>query len=204
MACEQAIGTRNYIAARNIRRKLIAEALQLEFNQKLQTFKLSDGSGWKLLRAVNTPPRPHTTEPLYHEDKWHEGNKSKSQAFLRHYRSVSGQGRVHKRRIRCRLKDFSPVTMTELSAALRSLRPGKAPGADGIHAEFLMHLGPRAKLWLRRIASSSLRNGRVLRSWKIGIIKPIPKVDKDITTPDGFRPVTLTRPEPASNQSQRR
>ena len=52
------------------------------------------------------------------------------------------------KRIRVGRTKHKVITFAEVLNSLRHLKAGKAPGKDGLHAEFYMHLGPLALKWL--------------------------------------------------------
>ena len=50
-----------------------------------------------------------------------------------------------------------PFRPEELSAALRRLKPGKAPGLDSIFPEFILHAGSALKSWFCNFLTSCMR-----------------------------------------------
>ncbi|GIY56801.1 hypothetical protein CEXT_491241 [Caerostris extrusa] len=86
----------------------------------------------------------------------------------------------------------APITRDELACALRSLNSGKSPGIDGIHSEFLSHLGSNAfeNVWT---FFNLIRNtGIVPAEWRTSIIIPIHKKSKDPNMLQNYRHISLT------------
>ncbi len=75
-----------------------------------------------------------------------------------------------------------PVTDAEIKSVLDQLRIGKAPGPDGIHVEFLEHLGPTATKWLDKLLRSCIHSGRVPDTWRLGEVIPRPKPGKGLSS----------------------
>jgi hypothetical protein len=83
------------------------------------------------------------------------------------------------------------LTMQELEAALKRLKKKKAPGADGITNEMLIHLGYKAKRTLLMVFNLSWHSGKFPSRWKEAHIRPILKKGKDKGKPESYRPVSL-------------
>eukprot|EP00760_Papus_ankaliazontas_P023829 PhM_4_TR2092/c0_g1_i8/m.29369 len=81
---------------------------------------------------------------------------------------------------------------TEIAGAIRALKTGKAPGPDGVHAEFLTHLGKTATEWVYRLLRRSLHTGRVPAAWRRSVVIPLLKPHKDPEDVRSYRPVSLT------------
>ena len=74
-----------------------------------------------------------------------------------------------------RLSLDSPITFPELTQALAGLNSGKAPGIDGLPAEFFLAfwdlLGPE----LLNVLESSLVNGELPLSFRRAVVSLLPK-----------------------------
>lgn len=82
------------------------------------------------------------------------------------------------------------VSRREFRAAIRRLKL-KAPGHDDISNLLLKRGGPVLWNHLRRLFNMSLACGFVPEDWKLAIIVPLPRPGKDLSTPGGYRPVSL-------------
>jgi hypothetical protein len=78
----------------------------------------------------------------------------------------------------------------EFTFAVKRLRL-KAPGFDGIQNILLKRGG--AALWshLIHLFNSSLACGYLPEDWKKAIVVPLPRAGKDLSSPGGYRPVSL-------------
>ena len=83
-------------------------------------------------------------------------------------------------------------TDTEISAAIKNLKPRKAAGPDGIHNEMLKNLSQKAVDCLLKVINSSWRSSNVPYLWKQGLIKPMFKSGKPRNDIKSYRPITLT------------
>ena len=84
-------------------------------------------------------------------------------------------------------EDFSP---REFAAALRHLKPGKAPGSDSICLELVVHAGPGLKFWLRGFLSSCLHQLKITKVWRKALVVAISKPSK-LEDLQSYRPISL-------------
>ena len=84
--------------------------------------------------------------------------------------------------------DFSP---REFAAALRHLKPGKAPSPDSICLKLLIHAGPDLKFWLRGFLFSCLHQLKIHKVWRRALVVAISKPSKPVEDPQIYRPISL-------------
>ena len=82
-------------------------------------------------------------------------------------------------------------TLRELSDALSSTKTS-APGEDNILYEMLKHLPDDAKNFLLKIINKIWETGILPKSWKIAIVIPVKKPNKDPFQATSYRPIALT------------
>ncbi|KAG8341477.1 hypothetical protein TRVL_07693 [Trypanosoma vivax] len=87
---------------------------------------------------------------------------------------------------------FQPITAIELYVALRELSSDTAPGDDEIHCEELKQLGRVSRTCVLRLFNCSFRTGQVPTKWRHGIIVPLLKPNKAVSSMAYFRPAALT------------
>ena len=75
------------------------------------------------------------------------------------------------------------IFQREFTAALRHLKPGKAPGPDSICPELIIHAGIALKSWLRDFLSSCLRRIKIPKIWRRALVVAIPKPAKPVGDP---------------------
>ena len=85
----------------------------------------------------------------------------------------------------------APLTLRELRDALSSTE-STAPGEDNIIYEMLKHLPDSAKQFLLKIINKIWDTGILPRSWKIALIIPVKKPNKDPNQTSSYRPIALT------------
>ena len=79
----------------------------------------------------------------------------------------------------------------ELTAALSSLKLGKAPGPDGVHNEFLVHLGPLGREWLRSFMNACFSLEWIPRMWRRATVVSLLKPGKPVSEAPSYRPISL-------------
>ena len=79
-----------------------------------------------------------------------------------------------------RVTSTSPVNISEsfvsqeFAAALKHLKPRKAPGPDSICPELITHAGAALKSWLCGFLSSCLRHLKIPKVWRRALVVAIP------------------------------
>lgn len=82
-------------------------------------------------------------------------------------------------------------TLQELKDALQNTKPS-APGEDKILYEMLKHLPEKSKKFLLDIINEIWETGIIPKSWKLSLILPMKKPNKDPALPSSYRPIALT------------
>jgi len=84
-----------------------------------------------------------------------------------------------------------PITLDEVNVALEHTKPGKAPGPDGIHNEFLIHAGKKIIIWLTNFINKLFCLEVMPRMWRRASIIAILKPGKDSKLRQSYRPISL-------------
>ena len=84
----------------------------------------------------------------------------------------------------------SPITRIEINKALRSLKNHKAPGPDGIPAEFLKEGIAEIEPIMLSVLNAIFEKGEYPKKWAEGLINPIYK-NGDPSDPDNYRKITI-------------
>ena len=82
-------------------------------------------------------------------------------------------------------------TLRELKDALSNAE-NSSPGEDTILYDMLRHLPENAKVFLLKIINKIWETGIMPGSWKIALVIPIKKPNKDPFQPTSYRPIALT------------
>ena len=69
----------------------------------------------------------------------------------------------------------APVTMEELHLAVRSRKPNKAPGGDGICQEFFKLTWEKTKYDMLEVLNQMHSNGKIMEQQRHGILLCLPK-----------------------------
>ena len=81
---------------------------------------------------------------------------------------------------------------TDIQKAISKLNSGKSADEFGIQAEHLKSAGCHVLPWLVILFNDIVSNGEVPESFKSGILTPVHKKDKDPTSVDNYRGITVT------------
>lgn len=161
---------------------------------------------WQTIRRLDgeTAERVATNEALVVEDKELYSAKSKAEAFCKFYAKVSRRTPKKRNRVlRCQVREKlqSPTcgesceeefSMTELEAALTSMRRSAASGPDDITPPLLQELGPKAKNVLLHLFNKSWKDGECPQAWRSATIIPLLKRGKPALDLKSFRSISLT------------
>ena len=91
----------------------------------------------------------------------------------------------------------SPVNISEsfisqeFAAALKHLKPGKAPGPNSICQEPTTHAEAALKSWLCSFLSFCLRHLKIPKIWRRALVVAIPKPKRPVEDPKSYRPISL-------------
>jgi len=77
--------------------------------------------------------------------------------------------------------------------ALKDVKPGKAPGFDNIHPDFLINCGSCAKVWLAHFFTDIIQTGNIPKEFKRSKIIAILKPGKPADSPKSYRPIAPWR-----------
>ncbi len=86
---------------------------------------------------------------------------------------------------------FERFTLVDIMQQIDSLKMKKAPGYDGIQPEHIKYGGTNCNKILTLLFNSIAISEHIPSQFKIGVIIPLPKGDKDRLIPDNNRGITL-------------
>ena len=82
------------------------------------------------------------------------------------------------------------ITDTDMMAAMKKMKKGKATGLDEIRVEMLDLAGDVGVNWTRMLLNSCLTEGKIPVEWRTGLIIPIWKMKGDVHDPGKYRGIT--------------
>ena len=85
----------------------------------------------------------------------------------------------------------APITMDELYLALKSMKQASAPGIDGLTVKFYLHFWDLVKEPLLASYNFSYSSGRLAVSQRRGLIKLLPKKNRNLLFIDHWWPISL-------------
>lgn len=80
---------------------------------------------------------------------------------------------------------------SELRTLIRKLPNNKAAGHDNIDNKIIKNLTTKAIVQLMYIINAILKIGYFPKIWKLAVVIPIPKPNKDLANPINYRPISL-------------
>lgn len=155
-------------------------------------FQTSSRKAWSLIRKLGggNPPKRQKA-PI----------KPNSVASHIVMTSRAPRDKAHTKRVKEHLKTLKnestetehsrPFTGEDVSAALKDVTSGKAPGFDGIHPEFLINCGKYAKRWLACFFTNIMQTSEIPREFKRSKVIAIQKPGKPADQPKSYRPIAL-------------
>ena len=88
-------------------------------------------------------------------------------------------------------QDLTSKFMIEELVTAMTLKPGKSPGPDNIHPEFILHLDDSCLKWLAKLFSTCMEHKKMPKSWKMAKIIAVLKLNKPADSPKSYRPISL-------------
>ena len=85
----------------------------------------------------------------------------------------------------------SQLFLRLIAAALKHLKPKKAPGRDFVCPELITHAGAALKSWLCGFLSFCLRHLKIPKVWRRAMVVAIPKPRKPMEDPKSYRHISL-------------
>ena len=86
---------------------------------------------------------------------------------------------------------FLPFSRHELDEGVKTLKPGKAAGIDGITTEMIQHFGHNTRQWLLALFNECMASYRTPKVWKRAKVVALLKPNKDPNSPSSYRPISL-------------
>lgn len=194
-------------SAANIAAKLVKDLVRRDRNAKWSRFMHQiDGSSKKLWRVSRSLRGKRGTTPniLWHNDNKLITNGEKANAFAAIFETAHGvtanfthphDAKVERFTTRFRqngpYSSFPRITHDELSHAIETLRPFKAPGVDGIQNVLLKNLPENALDGILKLFNACIEFNHWPSSFKEAKVIPIPKPGKDAGKSSNYRPISL-------------
>lgn len=156
-------------------------------------FRKSSREAWSLLNKLDGNKKIKHTSSSMSPNKVgsHLVNVSRSARDRNHTILVKSKFTQLKKDCKVENHFSTPFTLCEVTFALSQIKANKAPGADGIHAEFLKNSGDYAQIWLSKFFTDILNTGHVPNNLKKAKVIALLKPGKPDDRPESYRPIAL-------------
>jgi hypothetical protein len=126
-------------------------------------------------------------ELLYRDtdDLPNEFTDNATKYFLNSDIKIQGLADEDKEELEC------PITIEEISKAIKDLATNKSPGTDGLSSEFYVYFWPQIQNLVWESINYAIENNRLSIDQRRGILTLIPKKDKDSKYVKNWRPLSL-------------
>ncbi|KAI5732205.1 hypothetical protein M8J77_023312 [Diaphorina citri] len=175
--------------------KLLDDTRRERWIEKVEKmdFKKSSREAWSLLNKLDGSKKVKQANKPISPNKVaaHIVNTSRSPRDRQHTIDIKRKLRSLKRSSLPNLEYCSPFTLAEVTVALSDTKANKAPGFDGIHAEFLKNSGHFAHVWLAKFFTDILNTGQIPNDLKKAKIIALLKPGKADDLPGSYRPISL-------------
>ena len=159
---------------------------------------------WQMIRSFGGR-RKFTRSPLIQNNTLVHDIQQKAEILVTQYQKTMFDEHIHEynhefaliidkamRDMELQNKKYNkPFTKHELENAITYLPTDKTCGNDEVHNQFLKNLTEAKKDILLGIYNELWTKGIIPEEWKLGLIIPILKQDKEPTLPSSYRPITL-------------
>lgn len=198
--CNQNLKTYINQISRIVRNKL-KQMLNDKWGKTLEDIKPNDRALWRISKALRKTQQQIPT--LTKNDKTYMTDKEKADVIgetLQNIQRNEARSIIEEevlRTVNGHLQtpiDCSKVKLTkpnEIVEIIKKLPNQKAPGIDEIDNKMIKNLPKKAIVQLMYIINAILLLGHYPQQWKMAIVAPIPKPNKDLSDPINYRPISL-------------
>jgi hypothetical protein len=172
----------------------------------MNKLEIDDNSAWKVVRAVTrtktvTPPLHHPTTPNEYVCDPQKKRElladtlctscqpnpvtAENASYAKEVDDFANSIQQHRR---CRIHKYK---WPQIQNIIKKPKNRKAPGNDNITNEMLKMLSLIAIKYLTNLINKVLTKSYFPTCWKLAKVIVIPKVGKDHTLPDNYRPISL-------------
>ena len=157
------------------------------------------GYTFNLIRELDGRAQRSTAMPLAKEGTPFTCPREKANYMAEHLATVNRgtplTTKPQRHKIRS-VKTTTPAedifTLAELKTCIGELKKKKSTGPDGVHNEWLQHLGEGALRALLHVCNLSWTTAVLPEAWTTATVIPLHKKGKDMTDPASYRPISLT------------
>ncbi|KAH8605694.1 hypothetical protein ERJ75_001586200 [Trypanosoma vivax] len=173
------------------RRKVLADTALDRWKDNVSKLSTAGAPCLSLVKSIYAP-RP-LTSPVLVVDGYPLTKRQQAQALANMHvpRSTKAPHAPEMKMPSTVQSTFRHITAAELEVALNELSSGTAQWDDEIHCEEPKQLGRVSRRCMLQLFNYSLCAGQVPAKWRHGIIVPLLKPNKPVSSMASFRPVTL-------------
>lgn len=187
-------------------RQKVREHRNSTWRQKLQNLDTTDNSLWKFTKNLKKPFKSIPCLNIDNKQMFTDKEKCEALAssFEKVHDTVTTPADLDSDVIKTveqfrnsdnflKTNDFHKfcITVFHLKSLIAKLPNNKAPGMDGLENKILKNLSHKALVQLMYIINSVLKLNHFPKQWKLAIIVPLHKNNKDPSLVTSYRPISL-------------
>lgn len=185
----------------------ISKHLNTTWQNKLEYLRPQDNTLWRIAKALKKEHKPIST--LEHNNTHADTDQAKANALAETFEQIHNNNTAdteEQTQINETVHTFINTQHTcdkqqqlkklytkpsELARIAKHLPNNKAPGHDNIDNSLIKNLSKKAYTQLTYIINTIYKLRHFPKQWKIAHIIPIQKPNKNASTPDSYRPISL-------------
>lgn len=166
--------------------------------------KLNNKNFWREIKYLTKYTKTNPLGEIHENDNIYYSDQDRADAFARHFQKAfqySNNSNFDNENYNIvnewfekyfanKKYTFTPISIKEYKDALKNLK-NTSPGKDNIKAYIIKNLSETIHKIIIKEFNKCIKTNTIPKTWKNGLIIPIPKLNLDNTFTKNFRPITL-------------
>ena len=154
---------------------------------------------WKHIHGLSNKAPPHTLNTfITFNNKIATTPKHTANCFTKQFtntvKHATHKTNRHINRATHNIQGYNiTLTTSHVQEAIKQSKNNNSQGPDKLNIKHLKHIGPLGLAFLTCMFKTALNKNKILHTWKLVNIVPIPKPNKDTDKGTSYRPISLLR-----------